>query len=98
MRYCNSMIIITFKLWHHHEGAANSNLATPLLHSTQEDKTKINMKKKQIHVAQGMLCLAKICIGSGDYYACLSPWKLMEQNYLILHEVQLKMLVIGVFL
>lgn len=56
------------------------------------------MKKKQIHVAPGMLCLGKICIGGGDYYAFLSPWKLMEQDYLILNEVQLKILIISVFL
>lgn len=47
-------------------------LVSLLFRLTPEDKRKINMKKKQIHMALGMLCHAKICIGSCDYYACLS--------------------------
>lgn len=47
-------------------------LVSLLFRLTPEGKRKINMKKKQIHMAPGMLYHAKICIGSCDYYACLS--------------------------
>lgn len=71
-------------------------LVSLLFRLTPEDKRKINMKKKQIHMALGMLCHAKICIGSCDYYACLSLWKLMKQDYLTLHKMQLEILIISI--
>lgn len=71
-------------------------LVSLLFRLTPEGKRKINMKKKQIHMAPGMLYHAKICIGSCDYYACLSLWKLTKQDYLTLHEVQLEMLIISI--
>lgn len=49
------------------------------------------MKKKQIHIAPGMLFHAKICIRGCDYYACLFLSKLVEQDYLVLHKMQLRM-------
>lgn len=87
--YWNSMTRVSLTTHYRNEGT-KQRLGRSLVSSTQEDERKINLKNKLIHIALGKLFYVKICIGSCDYYACPLQWELMELDYLVLHEVQLR--------